>query len=176
MKKIGEKEVFDAGIFRIADITLINNKKEEIHHSSVRFVKTVCVLPITNDGKIWLERQYRSPIDRFVIEIPAGKMDPGETPEETMKRELEEEMGFRVLSFSEQFKAFVTFGYSDEYMHYFTAVVEQIPDGERTHFEDPDEEITIFSVDENKAKEMIKTGKIEDAKTIMMLLNHFLNL
>ncbi|MCK5807751.1 NUDIX hydrolase [bacterium] len=173
MLKTGEKEVFNAGIFRIADITLLNDKKEEIHHSAVRFVKTVCVLPITSDGKIWLERQYRSPIDKTVIEIPAGKMDPGEIPEETMKREIEEEMGLRVISFEERFQAFVTCGYSDEYMHYFTAIVEKIPKGERKYFEDPDEEITLFSVTKSEAKELVKSGEIEDAKTIMMLLDHF---
>lgn len=171
MKKIREKEICNAGIFRVADITLINDKEEEVHHSAVRFVKTVCALPISTDGNIWLERQYRSPIDKIVIEIPAGKMDPGETPEETMKRELEEEMGLRVISFKERFKAFVTFGYSDEYMHYFSAIVEPIPEQERTLFQDPDEEISIFSVTPAKAKEMVESGEIEDAKTILMILD-----
>ncbi len=172
MRKKGETELLDAGIFKVADIELMNDKGEEIHHKAIRFVETVSVLPVSKDGTIWLERQYRSAIDKTVIEIPAGKMDAGETPEQCAARELEEETGMRIVSLSKRFQAFITFGYSDEYMYYFRAVVEPVPDAERSHFQDPDEEIELFGVTAEQARTMVTDGTIEDSKTILLLLDY----
>lgn len=168
VKKISETQVYDGGIFKVAKVNLKNGNKD-IVHSVIRFVKTICVLPVTKDGNIILERQYRSPLDGFLLEIPAGKIDELESHENCMKRELEEETGHRAVAYKNVFEGFVSCGYSDEYMYYYAALVEKIPKDLRTHFEDTDEEIELIEVTVEKALEMIRNREIIDAKTITMV-------
>jgi len=137
VKKISETQVFDGGIFKVAKVNLKNGNKD-IVHSVIRFVKTISVLPVTKEGTIILEKQYRSPLDNFILEIPAGKIDEMESHENCMKRELEEETGYRAVAYKNVFEGYVTCGYSDEYMYYYVALVEKIPKKLRTHFEDSD--------------------------------------
>lgn len=168
MKIISEKKVFDAGIFTVSKINLVKNNRDVVH-SVIRFVETMCVLPVTRTGKIILENQFRTPVNRYLFEIPAGKIDKGESPEECLVRELEEETGLRALSFKKAFEAYVTCGYSDEYMHYFVALTEKIPDRERKHFPDSDEEIELLEITVEKGLEMIRNREIIDSKTITMI-------
>lgn len=168
MKKISEQSVYDGGIFKVSKVFLKNGEKEVVH-SVIRFVKTICVLPVTKEGTIILERQYRSPLDGFLLEIPAGKIDEHETHENCMKRELEEETGYRAVTYKNVFEGFVSCGYSDEYMYYYAALVEKIPAAERKHFEDSDEQIELVEVTVEKALEMVRNREIIDAKTIAMI-------
>ncbi len=168
VKKISEKSVYDGGIFKVSKVFLKNGEKEVVH-SVIRFVKTICVLPVTKEKTIILERQYRSPLDGYLLEIPAGKIDEHESHESCMKRELEEETGYKAVAYKNVFEGFVSCGYSDEYMYYYAALVEKIPDNERKHFEDTDEEIELVEVTVEKALLMIRDREIIDAKTITMV-------
>ncbi|HQN72049.1 MAG TPA: NUDIX hydrolase [bacterium] len=168
MKIVSQKLALDAGIFKVFEVKLLNNKKE-LTHSVLRFTGTICVLPVTEKGTIILERQYRTALDRYILEIPAGKIDAGELPEICLHRELEEETGLRAIKFKKCFEGFVTCGYSDEYMHYFVALTEKIPDDERKHFPDTDEEIELVEITVEKALEMIKEKEIIDSKTITLI-------
>lgn len=170
MKKISEKQVFDGNIFKVSQVTLRSSNKD-IVHSVIRFVETICVLPVTGSGTIILENQYRSAPDKYLLEIPAGKIDENELPENCMKRELEEETGHRAVAFKNVFEGYVTCGYSDEYMHYFVALVEKIPADQRIHFEDIDEEIELIEVTIEQALKMIRNREIIDAKTITMIIS-----
>ncbi len=170
MKKISEKRVYDARIFSVSDVELTGSKGTEIHHSVIRFVDTVSVLPVTKRGTFILEKQYRTPVDDFLLEIPAGKIDAGEEPEAAMLRELEEEICCRAVSWKRLFGGYVSCGYSDEFMHYFVAEVEEISEDERNHFPDGDEEIQTVEVTPAEAFDMVKNGKIVDTKTITMIL------
>jgi len=169
MRKIREEKMCDAGIFTVSSVFLENSKRDNIVHSVVRFVDTVSVLPVTKDGKIVLEKQYRTPVDTFMIEIPAGKIDAGETPEEAMKREIEEEIGMRVVNWIQPFEAYVSCGYSDEKMYYYIAKVENIPDADRRYFPDDNEIIELIELSLEEIMEMIKKREIVDSKTIMMV-------
>ena len=168
MKIVSQKQLLDAGIFKVFEVKLLKNRKE-LTHSVLRFTGTICVLPVTEKGTIILERQYRTALGRYILEIPAGKIDEGEEPELCLHRELEEETGLRAIKFKKCFEGFVTCGYSDEYMHYYAALTEKIPDEERKHFPDPDEEIELVEVTLEKALEMIKLKEIIDSKTITMI-------
>lgn len=169
MRIIREEIVHKARIFSVAEVTL-EHRGKELNHSIIRFVDTVSVLPVTREGKIILEKQFRTPVGQFLLEIPAGKIDKGETPQAAMFRELEEEIGKRPVKFRELFQALVSCGYSDEFMHYYIAEVEDIPDSERSHFADDDEEIETIEVTPEEALAMAHKGDIRDAKTIMMIL------
>ena len=175
MKNISEKTVHDAGVFKVSELKLKKGDKTLIH-SVVRFPGTVCVLPVTEKGTIILEKQYRSPIGGFLIEIPAGKIDEGEDPENCMKRELEEETGYRAVRYRKVYEAYTSCGCLDEYLHYFVAQVVKIPKEERIHFPDDNEHIELMEISPEEGMEMIKQLKIVDAKTILMITNYYAGL
>jgi ADP-ribose pyrophosphatase len=172
MKQISEKTICDAKVFKVSEVKLKKGEKTVIH-SVVRFPGTVCVLPVTSEGKIILERQYRSPIGGYLIEIPAGKIDQGEKPEKCMVRELEEETGYRAVKFKKVYEAYTSCGCLDEYLHYYIASVEKIAENDRTLFPDQNEDIEVFEVDVVEAVRMIRDNEIVDAKTILMITNYF---
>lgn len=170
MKKINEQQVYDAHIFSVSKVILHNAEEKEVIHSVVRFVDTVSVLPITPEGNIILEKQYRTPINDYLLEIPAGKIDQGESPETALQRELEEEIGYRTKELRKCFEAYVSCGISDEKMYYYIATVEKIPENERTVFPDDNEHIEIVEVTVDQAVNMIYNYEIKDTKSIMMIL------
>ena len=172
MKIVREETILKTRIFNVAHVHMEKSSGEPVTHAIVRFVRTISVLPITKSGTIILERQFRSPVGGWVIEAPAGKIDTGESPETTMRRELEEEIGHRVISCRAVFEGWVSCGYTDEYMHYFIAVVEPLPADEREHFPDHDEEIETLTVTLDEALAMIERREIVDAKTIALILAH----
>ncbi|MFO7735896.1 MAG: NUDIX hydrolase [bacterium] len=174
MKKIRESSVFDGKIFTVREIQLQKGSRD-IKHFSVDFPKTVAVLPVTEKNTFILEKQYRSAVDKWIIELPAGKTDSGESPENTLTRELEEETGLRPIFLKEMFRGYVSCGYTNEFMHYFISRVEKIPPEERKLFPDKDEEIILIEKTPEEAKEMINQGEIIDAKTIMLIQSWFLS-
>ncbi len=165
---ISEKQVADMRVFTVSEVEL-DKSGRHVHHSVVRFCGTASVLAITKEGNILLEKQYRTPIDRWIYEIPAGKIDKGEDPTHCIIRELEEETGYRPIKIVKSFEAYTSCGCSDEYMHYFTAVVEKIPEGERKLFPEIDEDLEIIEVSRDTAEKMIAEKQIVDAKSIMLL-------
>lgn len=165
---ISEKQVADMRVFTVSEVEL-DKSGRRVRHSIIRFCGTASILAITKEGKILLEKQYRTPIDRWIYEIPAGKIDKGEAPEHCIVRELEEETGYRPIKLVKSFEAYTSCGCSDEYMHYFTAIVEKIPEGERKLFPEIDEDLEILEVTFEEAWEMVEEKKIVDAKSIMLL-------
>lgn len=165
---ISEKQVADMRVFTVSEVEL-DKSGRRVHHSVIRFCGTASVLAITKEGNILLEKQYRTPIDRWIYEIPAGKIDKGEAPEHCIVRELEEETGYRPVKLVKSFEAYTSCGCSDEYMHYFTAIVEKIPEGERKLFPEIDEDLEIIEVSRETAEKMIAEKQIVDAKSIMLL-------
>jgi len=175
MKQISEKTICDARVFKVSEVAIKKGDKTVIH-SVVRFPGTVCVLPVTEKGTILLEKQYRSPAGKVLIEIPAGKIDEGEKPENCMVRELEEETGYRAVKFKKVYEAYTSCGCLDEYLHYYIALVKQIDNNKRVLFPDTNEDIEVFEVEVEEAVRMIKDKEIIDAKTILMVTNYFAGL
>ncbi|MGC8932769.1 MAG: NUDIX hydrolase [Candidatus Methanodesulfokora sp.] len=87
----------------------------------VSFGKAVVIVPVLSDGRIVFVRQWRAPIAKWIVELPAGRIEEGEEPLETAIRELKEETGYRAGRIKEIASAYVAPGYSDEYMHIFVA-------------------------------------------------------
>lgn len=126
---------------------------------------SVGILPLLPRGRILLIRQYRHAVGQTIWEIPAGTIEPGETPEECAKRELEEETGYRTKSLKPFFRCYAAPGYSMELMHLFLArglePVERRPE--------EDEIISVEPMTSERAFRMIGSGQIRDAKTICAL-------
>jgi ADP-ribose pyrophosphatase len=132
----------------------------------VRQRGSVAALPVLDDGRLVLVRQYRYAVDALVWELPAGRRDPGETPEEGARRELEEEVGLRAASLEPLLVFWTTPGFCDEVMHLFRATdLEAVPARPEA-----DESIEQATFTLSEAMAMIGRGEIREGKTLVALL------
>lgn len=145
---------------RVDSVTLPDGRstvREVVEHEPV-----VVVVPLDDQGNVLLVRQYRLPAQRFLLELPAGGIDPGESPEEAVQRELQEETGQRAGRLERLGGFFISPGYCDEYMHLFLATDLQpssLP-------ADTDERIEVVRVPLREALGMAERGEIYDVKTV----------
>ena len=156
------EEVFRGRVFSVTvDTTQEGDKtyeREIVHHPG-----SAVIVPVFEDGTIALVRQYRHPVVRYLLEAPAGKLDPGEAPQEAAARELEEELGLVAGRWEELSEFFVSPGFCGEKMWVYLAT--ELTETQQ-RLED-DEVIEVVRVPFSQALGMITTGEIEDAKTII---------
>jgi ADP-ribose pyrophosphatase len=126
----------------------------------------VAVLPIREDGCCYLIRQYRFSLDASICEVPAGTIEPGETPLETARRELIEETGMQALTFIPRGYIHTTPGFTDERIHLFEA--HGLTPSDAYH-RDEDEVIELVRFPLAEVEAMIADGRINDAKTICLV-------
>lgn len=132
----------------------------------VRQRGSVAALPVHEDGRVVLVRQYRYAVDSLVWELPAGRRDPGETPEEGARRELEEEVGLRAGALEPLLVFWTTPGFCDEVMHLFRATqLERVPPRPEA-----DERIEPATLTLDDALAMMRRGEIREGKTVVALL------
>lgn len=133
----------------------------------------VIIIPVLDDGKILFERQFRYPLNRIFIELPAGKIDPGEDLLLTGQRELLEETGFEAADWVYLGLQHPCIGYSTEVIHIFLArgLISGPPS------RDEDEALQLFAMSIEEALSMIQSGELTDGKTIVSLMwaEKFLN-
>lgn len=130
----------------------------------------VAMIPITKENKILLVKQFRKPLEKIILEIPAGKIEPGEQNQllEAAKRELEEETGFRSEQISCVQSMYLTPGFANEYLHVFYA--EGLEKVENPRPQDEDEVLELYELTLEEAKEKMMSGQICDAKTIFAIM------
>jgi ADP-ribose pyrophosphatase len=134
---------------------------EVIHHNG-----GAGTLPLFDDGTIALVRQWRYPLGRYSLEIAAGRIEPGHTPEETAARELEEELGYRAKELRKIGEFNVAPGYCEERLFVYLATgLEPC-----TQNLDDDEEIEPVRMPFADALARVRSGEIDDAKSIITLL------
>ena len=119
------------------------------------------------DGKVLLVKQFRYAYGKEIWEIPAGKINAGETPEETAVREIEEEGGVKAEKVELLHVLYPSPGYTEEKVYVYKAI--NLSEGQK-HL-DEDEFLSSHWIEIEKVKEMIKNGEIRDAKTIVALLS-----
>ncbi|MEK3974842.1 MULTISPECIES: NUDIX domain-containing protein [unclassified Psychrobacillus] len=168
MKKFEEKTVqtnleFSGRIItlQVDEVLLPNGKtaKREI----VKHPGAVAVIAVTDDKKIILVEQYRKALERSIIEIPAGKIEPNEAPELTALRELEEETGYTCANMK-FIQSFATSpGFADEIIHLYMA--EDIAIMEQASALDEDEFVELLHVSLEEMEQMVISQQIFDAKT-----------
>lgn len=123
----------------------------------------VGMVPLLRDGSLLLVRQFRNAVGGDLLEIPAGKLDRGEEPEDCARRELIEEVGHSAGELLKLAEFYNSPGYSDEYFHLYLARELEPQEGE---LED-DEFLTVERVDLTRALSMVSSGEIRDAKSII---------
>ena len=124
------------------------------------------VVALKDDGKVVMVKQFRKPFERDVLEIPAGKIEVGEDPKETVIRELKEETGYTADSVELLCKFAPSVGYTTEVLYIYMA--KGLTPGE-TNF-DPQEALDTVEYPLEEVVEMIKEGKIIDGKTMVGIL------
>lgn len=115
------------------------------------------------DGKLLVVEQFRKPLEKFQIEIPAGKLDPGEDPLQAAARELEEETGYRAEQLTLVSAFYTSPGFADEKLYLYFA--DKVVPGEQ--HTDEDEFLEVDAISLEQAEAYIQEGRISDAKTIM---------
>ena len=135
--------------------------REIIEHNGA-----VAVVALTDDNRIVMERQYRKACEKELLEIPAGKLEAGENPEDAARRELKEETGY--VSGNLEFLAsfYNACGYSNEKLTLY--LCRDLVRGEAEP--DPDEDIELSEMDIDVLYDMCMKGEIEDSKTIIGIL------
>lgn len=124
------------------------------------------VVPLLRDGRVVLLRQYRHAVRQTLWEVPAGKLDPGETPEACARRELKEETGYATDQLTSLGTICVTPGYSDERIHLYLA--RELRAGAQQLA--ANESIVCRQLPLDEALRMALEGEISDAKTTIALL------
>jgi ADP-ribose pyrophosphatase len=155
--------VFDVAVDRVR---LPHGREADME--VVRHPPAVVLLPMPDPDHVVLVRQYRYAIDRWVWELPAGSVDPGETPEAAARRECHEEVGLVPAAVTRFARLFPTPGYCDEEMHFFRCTGLATPAHEA--HQDPDEIIEPRTFSLAEARGMVHRGEIVDMKTAMGLL------
>jgi ADP-ribose pyrophosphatase len=130
----------------------------------VRHPGGALVVPVTADGKLVLVKQYRFAVEGRILEFPAGTVEINEDPAETIKREIEEETGYRARSWKNLGKFPLAPGYSDEYIYAFLA--QDLEKLEKPPQQDDDEDIEVVLMSPEELEKAILAGVAIDAKSI----------
>ncbi|KIL33329.1 ADP-ribose pyrophosphatase [Bacillus subtilis] len=162
-KTIAKEQIFSGKVIDlyVEDVELPNGKasKREI----VKHPGAVAVLAVTDEGKIIMVKQFRKPLERTIVEIPAGKLEKGEDPEYTALRELEEETGYTAKKLTKITAFYTSPGFADEIVHVFLA--EELSVLEEKRELDEDEFVEVMEVTLEDALKLVESREVYDAKT-----------
>ena len=157
---------YEGNILKIYEDTVLANG-HEAHWDYIHHDGAAAVLPVCSDGKILMVRQYRNALDRFTLEIPAGKLDAPDEPKVNCAfRELEEETGFRVDQLEYLMSLNTTVAFCDEAIDIFVAH-HLIPS--KQHL-DEDEVINVEAWELEDLEKLIYAGELTDGKTIAAIM------
>jgi ADP-ribose pyrophosphatase len=160
-RRVYDGHVLDLDVDDVEEPGGVRGRREVVRHRG-----SVAMLPVDADGRVLLVRQYRYAVASYVWELPAGRLDAGETPEEGARRELVEEAGLEAGRVEPVLSFFTTPGFCDEVIHVFRATdlrtVSARPE------EDERIELTWFTLEDALA--MIDRGAIKEGKTLIALL------
>lgn len=137
------------------------SQREIVEHGGA-----VVLVPIDNQGRVLLVRQYRKPVEATLLELPAGGVDPGEAPEQAAVRELREETGYAPGKLEPLGGFYVAPGYTEEYLHLFLATDLRHDPLDPEH----DENLQLVPTPLAEALRLIDEGAIRDAKSVAGLL------
>lgn len=173
MNELSEKTTHTEFIYRgkiinlqVDEVILPNGKKAK--REIVKHPGAVAIIPITTDKKIVFVEQFRKPLERTLLEIPAGKVDEGEKPEITAIRELEEETGYTANSLTFVDSFYTSPGFADEHLDIFMTTDLKLLESNVPG--DEDEFINIVELSLEEALEDMQQQRIHDAKTNYALL------
>ena len=166
-KRVSTEDIFDGVILHVKrDMVELSNGSETVREV-IRHIGAVCVIPVTDDNKVIMERQFRYPLNKVILEIPAGKLDaPDEDRLSAIKRELREETGYTAEEWTVIGDFHPAPAYTDEYITMYLA--RGLHKGER-HLDD-DEFLDVYAIPLADLVQDVMEGRISDAKTQVCIL------
>lgn len=168
-KMISRKDVFKGDVLNVhIDVVSLPNGKtstrEVINHPGA-----ACIVPLTKEEDVLFVRQYRYPFSKVMLELPAGKLEPGQEPLDNAIRELKEETGAVAENYIHLGSICVSPGYCDETIHIYCCKISDIGAQKL----DEDEFLNIEKISLNKAFKMVMYNEIDDAKTQIAILKTY---
>ena len=163
---ISSRHIYSGRIIDVRVDTVRLQNGRESTREIVDHAPSICVVPVDADGNVLMVRQYRKPVDQFLLEVPAGGIEAGETPEEATQRELQEEIGHTAGNLIALSAFCLAPGWCSEYMYAFLAT-----DLDPAALDsDEDEFIEVVRVPLSGALDLIGSGQVQDAKSVASLL------
>ena len=164
--QVSSEMIFDGHVIRVFKDTVSLPNGSIASREVVRHNCAACIVPITDSGEILTVRQYRYALGKVTVEIPAGKIDPGEAPDVCAVRELAEETGYTSNNIVYLGELHTSVGFCDEVIHMYAAT-----DLVRHELSpDEDEFLTLTPIPMEVLEEMCISGEITDSKTISAVL------
>lgn len=166
-RTVSSRQVYSGRVLglRVDTVELPSGKitqREIVEHKGCAII-----IPVDDDGHVLLVRQYRKAVERELLEVPAGGLDPGESPEQCAARELEEETGFRAGKIEPLGGFYSSPGFCTEYMHLFLATGLSLAPARP---KPDDENIEVVRVPLESVSRLIASGEVCDAKSLAGLL------
>ncbi|MCU6710109.1 NUDIX hydrolase [Paenibacillus sp. J5C_2022] len=161
-KTIGSEQIFQGHIISLQVDTVALPDGKSAKRELVKHPGAAAVMALL-DGKLLVVEQFRKPLERNQIEIPAGKLDADEDPMEAAARELEEETGYRAKSLKLLSAFYTSPGFADEKLYLYVAT--ELEAGEANP--DEDEDLLVEAITLEQAESYMAEGRISDAKTIL---------
>ncbi|WP_265444470.1 NUDIX domain-containing protein [Acetivibrio straminisolvens] len=162
-KTISKKSVYSGNIISVESVNVLLPNGKEASRDVVLHPGASVVIPINDNNEIYMVRQYRKPVEKELLELPAGKLDKGEDPGVCAKRELKEETGLEADKIKHILSFYSAPGFTNEILHIYAAV--GLHEGEACA--DEDEFISTKKVPVDKLVEMVLNHEITDAKSII---------
>lgn len=165
-KKISSRQVFDGVVVKlfVDEVELPDGKKSV--REVVRHPGAVCVIPVTDNGEVIMVRQYRYAFGQPLLEVPAGKLEPGEDPLEAAMRELEEETGTVAKSIEHIGELYTTVAIIDEKIQMYLATGLTY----KNAHPDDGEFLEVEKIPLDTLVSMVMNGEIKDSKTQISIL------
>lgn len=169
-RRLSSRRIYEGRILSLrVDEVEVSRNGRHAHREVVEHGSAVAILARDDQGRLLFVKQFRYPLGAELLEIPAGLMESGESPQESAQRELREETGYRAASWTELPPIWSTPGFSDEKLFLFFA--EQL---EWAPLEqDEDEDIALVRMTESEARALFDSTQAQDAKTMFALAWYF---
>ena len=163
---LNSTRAYDGGFLKVDDVEIELPNGNIKHHEVIRHPGAVGIIALDDDDRVLLVNQYRTALERVTLEIPAGKLEPGEDARECAIRELAEETGYVAGKMTYLIPIAVAVGYSDEIIHLFIAT--DLKAGQA--HPDDDEFVASQWMDLSELIDLVLDGRIEDSKTVIAAL------
>lgn len=161
-KTTSSQKIYDGRVVNLRVDTVRLSRGRQTTREIVEHDDCVAIVAIDADDRILLVKQFRKPIEKELLEIPAGGIDPGEDPETAVRRELSEETGYLPKKIERLGGFYSTPGYCTEYLHLYLAT-DLVPSQRQA---DDTESISLIRVPVSQVSSLIASGDIADAKSI----------